>query len=206
MAMDTGIEVLGIAATALFAAAGLVLLRLHFVPTGRDPVVEAISDYGVGAYHRHYRAMVVLLGAGAVVLVAALSREGAAESGSLAFLSAFAAARLAIAFFMTDPHDGPYTTEGRVHLVLAAVAFSAIAFGSADVTSSVDGRPGWTGTIHDVMRLEARLVAVSAVATAVCYLIPAVRQRLFGGVERVLYVTSLAWLVTTAVHLAVHAA
>src|SRR3954452_6939304 len=133
--MDSAVEVLGIAAAACFAAAGLVLLALHILPTGRAPLSEAVSDYGVGTYHRHYRAMVVLLGAGAGLLVAGLAREGSAEEGALAFLAAFAAARMAIAFFMTDLPGSPPTTKGRIHVVLAAIAFTTIAFGSLDATS-----------------------------------------------------------------------
>ena len=200
--MDVATEILGIAAAGCCVAAGLVLVRLHLLPTGRDPLVEAVSDYGVGAYDRHYRAMVILLGLGAGLLVAGLARAGGATDGSLAFLAAFAAARVAIAWFMTDPPGGTTTTEGRIHVVLAAIAFTAIAFGAGDITSSLDGEPGWSGTIIDVMRFEARVVAVAAAATAVTFLVPSARERMFGAVERVLYVAALAWLVTTAAHLA----
>lgn len=200
--MDAATEALAIAAAACTATAAIVGVVLHLLPTGRDPLVDPVSDYGIGRFHAYHRAMVVLLGVGAGLLVAGLARQGGAESGALAFIAAFAAARVAIAFFTTDPLGGPHTPEGRVHLVLAAVAFTAIAFGSSDVTSSLDGQPGWSGSIVGVMRFEARIVAVAAVATAACLLAPMLRERLFGAVERVLYVATLAWLITTAAHLA----
>src|SRR5947208_183028 len=57
--MHSGTEILSIGAAACFIASGLVLLRVHLLPTGLHWQVDAISDYGTGAYHRSYRALVV---------------------------------------------------------------------------------------------------------------------------------------------------
>jgi len=201
--MHSGTELLAIGAAACFIASGLVLVRLHLLPTARDPIRDAVSDYGVGAYHRYYRAMVVLLGLGAALLCAALTRGSRAEALGLAFLGAYAAARLAIAFFMAGPSDQPMTSTGRMHIVLAAIAFTSIAFASADVTSVLEGSPGWSDSVAGALRFEARAVTVSAVLTLGCYLVPAARERALGLVERLLSVASLAWLLTASIHLAV---
>lgn len=50
------------------AASGVVLVALHLVPTGLDPIRYAVSDYGWTRYHLGYRAMVVLQGAGAILI------------------------------------------------------------------------------------------------------------------------------------------
>lgn len=201
--MRTGTELLALGATVCFIASVLVLVRTHLLPTGRDPIRDAVSDYGVGAYHRYYRALVVLLGLGAILLGVALARDTQAGPLGLAFLGAYSAARLAIAFFMTDLRDEVMTTAGRMHVVLAAIAFTSIAFASVDVTSALDGAGGWSDTIAGVLRFEARAVATTAVLTLGCFLVPAARDRAFGLVERLLYVASLAWLLTTSIHLAV---
>jgi predicted membrane protein len=86
--------------------------------------------------------------------------------------------------------------------VLAAVAFTSIAFGAVDVTSSLQDAPGWNESVAGIMRFESRAVTVTAVLTLVCYLVPALRERMFGMVERLLYVASIAWLLTTSIHLA----
>jgi hypothetical membrane protein len=200
--MHTGTEVIAIVATACFIAAVLVLLRAHFLPTGYDSMRDAVSDYGVGAHHRYYRAMVVLLGVGAALLAIALARDTEAADLGIAFLGAYAAARLAIAFFMTDLPGTPMTPAGRVHVVLAAVAFTAIAFASGDITGAIDGSPGWSGNVSGALRFEARAVQVTAALTLVCFLVPLARERVFGLVERLLYVASVAWLITVAAHLA----
>jgi hypothetical protein len=203
MAMHTATELLAIGAAACFIAAGLVLVRLHLLPTGHDPLRDAVSDYGVGPYHRYYRALVVLLGAGAALLVAALARDTEAAGLGLAFLGAYAAARLAIAFSMTDLPGQPVTRSGRVHLVLAAIAFTAIAFAASDITRAIDGSPGWTGDVSGALHVEAKAIVITAVLTLLGYLVPVARERVFGLVERMLHVASLAWLLTASVHLAV---
>jgi hypothetical protein len=37
------------------AAAGVILVTLHFLPTGLDPIRYAVSDCGWTAYHLGYR-------------------------------------------------------------------------------------------------------------------------------------------------------
>jgi len=149
---------------------------------------------------------VVLLGIGTGLLIAALARGTEAQSAGLVFLAVYAAARLAIAFFMTDLPSAPATPAGRVHVVLAAIAFTAIAFGAADVTNAIDGSPGWSGGVAGALRFESQAVVVTAVLTLVGFLVPVARERVFGLVERLLYAASLGWLLTVSIHLATLAA
>jgi hypothetical protein len=201
--VDSVTETLAIAAAVAFAAALVVLVRTHFLATGRDPVRDAVSDYGVGPHHRNYRVMVVLLGLGGGLLTAGLARAGHAGNVGLAWLAAYSAARLAIAGFMTDLPGRPVTAEGRIHAFLAAVAFTSIAFASSDITAALSDEAGWEGHIHGALHLIARLVAITALATLVAVLVPTLRARVFGLVERLLYVAAFAWLFTASIHLAV---
>ena len=57
------------------ATSGAVLVALHFLPTGLDPIRYAVSDYGWTAYHLGYRAMVLLEGAGAILIAVGLGRR-----------------------------------------------------------------------------------------------------------------------------------
>src|SRR4051794_22657506 len=196
-------EALAIAASVCFTGALVVLVRLHFVRTRLDPVRDAVSDYGVGEYHRHYQALVVLLGVGGALLTAGLARAGEAGNVGLAWLATYSASRIAIAGFMTDLPGRRVTGEGRIHAFLAAVAFTSIAFASSNITAALSDETGWEGHIHGVLHLFARLVAVTAIATLVAYLVPALRARVFGVVERCLYAASFAWLLTMSIHLAV---
>jgi hypothetical protein len=181
---------LAVAAMFLVIAAALVLLRLHTLPTGMDPRRDAISDYGTTTFHLYYRVMVVLLGAGAACLALALHRTGDVRTSGQIWLWIFAGARVAIARFMTVRPERRVTLEAQIHLLLAATAFTAIAFAAPIISSDLD----YAHTL-------AAFVVVSAVATLVTR---AVRQfrRAFGVVERLLYLAFIAWLIVMASSLA----
>jgi hypothetical protein len=178
---------LAAAELALVAVAAALLVRLHLLPTGISPVREAISDYGTTPFHRNYRAMVVALGVGAILLALALGRE--TDAGSLYWLWIFGASRVAIAGFMTDRDPPPFTGEGRIHWLLATVAFTSIAFAGSDID--------WTGAPGALRPLGYAVVA-TAVATLVTRVAVPLRA-VFGLAERALYVAFLAWLAIAAI-------
>jgi hypothetical protein len=200
--VETTTELLAIGAAACAIAALLVLVRLHLLPGGRPAPLPAVSDYGAGPYHRYYRALVVLLGLAAGLLLAALDRGTTAEALGLTFLGVHAASRIAIAFFMTDLPGATVTTAGRVHIVLAALAFTAIAFGAADITHAIEDTSGWSEGTGSALRVASDAIGVAAVLTLAAYLIPMARARAFGLAERLLYLSSIAWLLLASIHLA----
>jgi hypothetical protein len=177
---------LGIAAAACFAVAVVLLGAMHVVPSGLRPVRDAVSDYGTTRFHLLYRAMVIVLGAGAGLLAIGLARR--TDAGALAWLWIYAGSRVAIAVFMTDRDPPPLTTPGRVHLLLATLAFTSIAFAASDIR--------WTG---DPAALDplGYAVVVTAVGTLLTRLVVPMRP-VFGLVERLLYVTSVTWLLVAA--------
>jgi len=131
--------------------------------------------------------MVIALGIGALLLAVALGRGS--DAGRLFWLWIYGGSRIAIAGFMTDRDPPPFTTEGRVHWLLAAVAFAAIALAASDIT--------WTGD-PAVLRPLGYAVAGTAIATLLTRLIVPLRA-IFGLVERALYATSLAWLLVATI-------
>lgn len=178
---------LGLASAAGSILAALLLFRLHLLPTGLNPVRDAVSDYGRTPFHRSYRTMVILLGAAAALL--ALGLRADTDAVGVWWLWLFAGCRIAIAWFMTDDNPPPVTTEGRIHALLAAGAFAAIAFAGADVR--------WTGEVSVIAPLGTA-VWVTAIVTLLAMLIRPVRRRYFGLAERCLYVATIAWLVSAA--------
>jgi hypothetical protein len=179
--------VLATLARLCFVAAIATLLALHRLRTGLSPIRDAVSDYGTTRFHAYYRAMVVELGVGALLLAIALARD--TDAGSLFWLWIYGLSRIAIAAFMTDRDPPPFTAEGRIHWLLAAAAFTSIAFAATDVTWH--GAPG-------VLRPLGYAVAASAIATLVTRVVVPLRS-VFGAAERLLYLTSIAWLLVAAV-------
>jgi hypothetical protein len=180
---------LSLAALVLVLACALVLIRLHTLPTGLSPMRDAISDYGTTPFHIHYRGMVVLLGAGAGCLALALHDAGDVSSRGLVWLWVFALSRIAIAAFMTVRPGRRVTGEARVHLLLAAAAFTSIAFAAPTISGDLE-----------LAQPLATLVIVTAVATLVARALPRLAG-VFGAVERGLYAAFLAWLIVVAISL-----
>jgi hypothetical protein len=178
---------MAIASLTLLAVAVALLARLHFAPTGLDPVRNAVSDYGTTPWHRSYRAMVIALGLAAALLAAELAYETNADD--LIWLWTFAASRIAIAGFMTDRDPPPFTREGLVHYALATAAFTSIAIAASNIDWS--GKPA-------VLDPLGTAIVLSAILTVATFRVPAV----FGLVERALYATSIAWLAIAAIDLA----
>jgi hypothetical protein len=168
----------------------LVVAHVKPRPAGYEPLRDAISDYGAGDYHRLYRAQVLLIGVGAALLAVALHRHTA-----VAWLWVFAAARGLIALFMIDlPGDRP-TRDGRIHLLLAGVAFTAIGFGAPAIGHALANQPGWGEAPH----ILGWVVGATAISTLLSRrLLP----RWFGMIERLLYGAYVAWLLLVAIKLA----
>ncbi|MEA2459260.1 MAG: hypothetical protein QOC95_2232, partial [Thermoleophilaceae bacterium] len=142
---DTTASVLAALSAAAVVAGAISLIWVNVLPTGHRPAVDAVSDYGASGYRRFYRATVVLLGLGALLLLVALARGTDVASGGLIWLGVYGVSRVAIAFFPIDLEGKPVTPVGRVHLALAAAAFTAIAFAAADLPPALADEPGWGG-------------------------------------------------------------
>ena len=177
---------LALLALILVLAAALVLIRLHTLPTGLDPRRDAVSDYGTTPFHRYYRAMVVLLGAGAGCLALALHRSGDVRTSGLIWLTIFAASRILIAGFMTVRPGRKVTVEAQIHWLLAGVAFTSIAFAAPTISNDLD-----------LGQTLASIVIAAAIATLVARVVRQWRS-VFGLVERILYASFLVWLIVVA--------
>jgi hypothetical protein len=194
---DTTSAVLAALSAACVGAGAVSLLWVDRLPTGRSAVRDAVSDHGADPRYRlFYRVLVVLLGLGAALLLVALASGTGVARGGLIWLGVYAVSRVAIAFFPTDLPGAPVTPVGRVHLVLAAAAFTAIAFAAADLTPSLADEPGWGASgLLGVLRWA---VVITAAATLLTRVVAQLRPW-FGLVERLLYAASVAFLLAVAV-------
>jgi Protein of unknown function (DUF998) len=172
------------------AASGVILVALHCVPTGLDPIRYAVSDYGWTRYHLGYRAMVVLQGAGAILIAVGLGRQ--TNAASLGWLYAYGVVRLLVSLFMTDREpEGlrSLTRTGRIHVLLAGTAFASIAVAAS--------RIDWTGR-PDALRPLGWLVTATAIATATALVVRPIRRVALGLIERMHYIAAITWLIVVA--------
>jgi hypothetical protein len=176
------------------------LIYVHTLPTGYQPLRDAVSDYGVGRYRFWYRGAAVALGVASILLAVALARAvDPAPMGVIVALVAFGLARLAIVAFPTDLDRRRRTTSGRVHVLLAAIAFASIAVAAPKLYAAVDGLHAWA---PDDGALRALAWAIIGAAGATLVALGPTLRPYFGLVERLLYAAIITWFLVVAVHLA----
>ena len=172
------------------AVSAVILVTLHFLPTGLDPIRYAVSDYGWTAYHVGYRTMVVLQGAGAILIAIGLGQE--TDASSLGWLYVYGVVRLLISGFMTDREPAgllSLTWPGRIHMLLAGTAFASIAVAASHLDWA--GKPDYLGPL-------GWLVTATAIVTATALVVPPIRNVVFGLIERAHYAAAITWLIAVA--------
>jgi hypothetical protein len=165
------------------------VVLLHFLPTGYDPIRNAVSDYGVGRYRIWHRiAVVSLAAAGFANAIGSFGTIRPEPGLVIVFLTVFAVARILIPLFPTDVEGQPHTRTGRVHWVLAITAFASLATAAGFFKGTgLDDVIGW-------------VVVGTAVFMILVLCVPRLR-RILGFAERLFYFSMICWFLITGVEL-----
>jgi hypothetical protein len=172
------------------ATSGVILIALHFLPTGLDPIRYAVSDYGWTSYHLGYRTMVVLQGVGAILIAVGLGQE--TDVKALGWLYVYGVVRILVSGFMTDRDPASLrslTRTGRIHVLLAGTAFASIAVAASHLD--------WTGK-PAVLGPLGWIVTATAIATGTALVVSAIRRVALGLIERTHYAAAITWLIVVA--------
>ena len=172
------------------AASGVILISLHFLPTGLNPIRYAVSDYGWTSYQLGYRVIVVLQGIGAILIAVGLGQQTDAQA--LGWLYVYGVVRLLVSGFMTDREPESLrslTRTGRIHVLLAGTAFASIAVAASHLD--------WTGK-PAVLGPLGWLVTATAIATGTALVVPPIRRVALGVIERTHYACAIAWLLVVS--------
>ena len=162
---------LALAGVAVYVAIDVLLA---FLRPGYSLLYNAESDYGRGPWSwvmdLNFLLRCALSLAIATALYRAVRLDGRTRVG-LALLVTWAICSGLLAFFADDLEGQPQHGSGVVHLVLAFIAFTAIAIGAILISASLMSDPAW--------RPAAAVLLALSVAGAVAYLLRLrVRHRL----------------------------
>lgn len=199
---DPLVALLGAAAAVAVGAAAILVVRLHLVPTGLDPVRFGVSGYALGPWRRLYQAQVIASGSSAILIAAALAIAGSGLPGSagwqlgLGALVVYGLARVAIVRYPTDPPEREPTPAGRTHAILASIAFVALGLAAWRLGLGLADDPAWpsSGPLLAALSVAA---PVATFATFAAGGTPGARPW-FGAVERVFYAAGFGWLLVVA--------
>jgi hypothetical protein len=189
---------------ARFALAGVAVyvaidVLLAFLRPGYSLIYNAESDYGRGPWYWVMDLNFLLRCALSLAIAGALYqtvRLGARARAGLALLVTWAICSGLLAFFADDIEGTPQHGSGIVHLVLAFIAFTAIAIGAILISASLMSDPAW--------RPAAPVLLAISVAGAIAYLLlgTASKHHAPGGLyERVFLGLELLWITIAAIAL-----
>jgi hypothetical membrane protein len=162
---------------------------------------NAESDYG-SAGHDAWVMDLAFLVRGALSLAAiralALTRAVSGRAAGPVLLAVWAVCSALLAFLPDDPAGTPVHPAGRVHLVLAGIAFLAVAIGTVVVSRGLRPDPRW-------QPLHLPLYAISWVAVVALLLLGHTHLRInsLGGLyERLFLGLELLWFLLVALRIA----
>lgn len=159
---------------------------------------NAESDYGVGPNAWLMDLNFVLRGVFSLAAIMAIARTTSAPARSrlgIALLGTWAACSALLAFFPDNPVGTPVTQAGRIHLVLAGIAFLAVAAGAVVISTRVGADPRWL-----VARMPLLVVSLVAIVLGVVAILTIRRPHGdFGLFERIFLGLEILWIVIAAV-------
>ncbi len=130
-------------------------------------VRNAESDYGVGPNAWLMDFNFLLRGLFSVAAVFAIKRTTTAPCRSrlgLALIVAWAGCSALLAFFPDNPVGTPITQSGRIHLLLAGIAFAAVATGSVLISRRIGGDKAWLSVSRSLLVISSLAIVVGALA------------------------------------------
>ena len=149
----------------------LAYVATDFVLALADPryslIRNAESDYGVGPNAWLMDVNFLLRGAFSVAAVIAIALATTPRGRSrlgLALIGAWACCSALLAFFPDNPVGTPVTQSGRIHLLLAGIAFAAVATGSVLISRRVGGDTAWLAVRRSLLVVSSLAVVVGALA------------------------------------------
>jgi hypothetical membrane protein len=188
---------LALAGVAVYVAIDVLLA---FLRPGYSLLYNAESDYGRGPWYWVMDLNFLLRCALSLAIAGALSqvvRPDGRTRGGLALLVTWAISSGLLAFFADDIEGTPQHGSGIVHLVLAFIAFTAIAIGAILISASLMSDPAW--------RPAAPVLLAISVAGALAYLLlgtAAKHHHAPGGLyERIFLGLELIWIAVAAIAL-----
>lgn len=181
-----------------FLAYFVGMVALHFLPTGRRPLYNTISDYSLGRFGNVARMLTAVNVIGIVCLIASLMDiVGSPPLTHVGLISlvVLAASRLGLVFILTNESGTKVTVSGFVHSLLATVSFIAGISAITTITKDISGVHAWHG-VQPILGVLSALSFPLVVALALA-LLPRLR-RVFGLIERLFLIDVNAWLLIAA--------
>ena len=155
---------------------------------------NAESDYGVGPNAWLMDVNFILRGAFSVAAIIAIALTTTPRGRSrigFALVGAWACCSALLAFFPDNPLGTPVTPSGRIHLLLAGIAFVAVAAGALLISLQIGADPLWRS-----MRRALLVVSLFGIVAGTLAILSIRRSAAdFGLYERIFLGLEILWIV-----------
>lgn len=197
------VETLSIVAAVAMAIGTAALVLLHALPTGYDPIRDAVSDYAIGRYRAWFWVFAIAGAVSGLALAIALAQSDPPKPTlAVVMLLLSGGARVLIPLFPTDQSGSRFqTVTGTIHMLLAVTIFASIAVAASNLGGTLGHESAWHGVKGLVDGWLPWVITGTAIATGLAIAGPRL-QRIFGLVERVYYASSIAWFLVVSIELA----
>jgi Protein of unknown function (DUF998) len=196
------VQTLSIVAAVATGAQALALITLHLLPTGYNPRRDAVSDYGVGRYRGWFWAQAVAGGVAGLALAIALAETiPSIPNLVVVMLLISVAARFLIPLFPTDQNGSRFqTVPGTIHMILAIVIFASLIIAASELGSTLEHEAAWHG-VKGWLTTLPWVMTGAAIGLLVGLRAPRLHL-IYGLIERLFYVSSIAWFFIVSIELA----
>jgi Protein of unknown function (DUF998) len=176
----------------------LTIAALHFVRPDVNPVLEPMSNYGVGSYSFLFTVAVVGSGLATLALVAGLYL-GIAPPGrsyvGLFLLALFGISELLAGIFPIDVGEEA-TTAGTIHNIVGNISFFCFPIAAILLSLRMGKDERWQS-----FRRPALALSIVVVLTVILTIAGFNLGIGFGVIQRVANVAVLMWMLVVALHL-----
>ena len=197
------VETLSIIAAIAMAIGTVALVLLHVLPTGYDPIRDAVSDYAIGRYRAGFWVFATAGAVSGLALAIALAQSDPPKPTlTIVMLLLSGAARLLIPLFPTDQSGSRFqTVKGTVHMLLAVTIFASIAVAASNLGGTLGHESTWRSVKGPVDDWLPWVITATAIATGLAIAGPRL-ARIFGLIERLYYLSSITWFLVVSIELA----
>ena len=197
------VETLSIVAAVAMAIGTGALIALHVLPTGYNPIRDAVSDYAIGRYRPLFWVFATSGAVAGLALAIALARSNPPKPTlTIAMLVLSGVARFLIPVFPTDQAGSRFQTlKGTIHMVLAIAIFASIAVAASNLGSTLGHETAWHPVKGLVDGWLPWVITATAIATGLAIAGPRLK-RVFGLIERLYYLSSITWFLVVSIELA----
>ena len=178
----------------------ILIISLHFLPTGYDPLRSPTSEYAVGNYGYLMSTAFVFMSAGCFALLVGLykgiSRSSRSKAG-LILLGIWAIGCLIALIFPIAPDGTLSNTADKIHRTNGPITFLCLTLGTIFISLSFRRDEDWRSIYHLALTLSIimLLIFVSVVINFIGSL------RLEGILQRIYLTIFSMWFIIIALHL-----